>query len=221
MIKYITTLTGILFLVTMPVMAQENEVNSKKDRFFSIGFNYGFNYTRIGGDISRGSGGMGSSGGIQINARVIALFKGDLSTSFGVTAFEGPNLYFFDDRLNDELTEYEVSYVTRVMSLNLRWSPKGELVPYIDLGLYYYGMASENSGGIVETSTDELIKMSNIDGYGNILGTGFKYHKKGSRIQTTLGFERYSDFYFSRNNNMFNMTFNTINFRFTASYLLF
>lgn len=157
MIKYKAFIAGIFFLCLMPLMAQEEDVKSKKDRFFSIGFNYGFIYTKVGGWISRGAGGMGNSRGVQINARVITLFKGDLSTSFGVTAFEGPNLYFFDERLNGELTEYGISYTAPAMSLNLSWSPKGELVPYFDLGLYYYGLGSENSGGLLEFSTGESI----------------------------------------------------------------
>ena len=79
MIKYKAFIAGIFILGVMPLMAQEDDAKSKKDRFFSIGFNY----TTIGGDINRGSSGMGNSIGLQINARVISLFKGDLSTSFG------------------------------------------------------------------------------------------------------------------------------------------
>lgn len=72
---------------------------TKKTVFFSIGVNYGFNHTTM----SAGSGansnpkprGLGNFRGVQIEARVISLFKGDLSTSFGVTAFEGLTLHFF------------------------------------------------------------------------------------------------------------------------------
>lgn len=134
---------------------------------------------------------------------------------------KGLHCIFFDDGLNDELTEYSMSFNVPAMWLNLRWAPKGELVPYFDYGLYYYGVTSENSRRIREVSTGEWIPNTNIDEYGTVLGTGFKYHKKGSRIQTTLGFERYRSFYSSRNNNMFDMTFGTFSIRFTASYLLF
>lgn len=225
MTKLKITWVCILFFVGGQLTAQNDDAQNQKDRFFSIGVHYGFSHTTM----YAGSGvnnkpipsGMGSSRGIQISARAISLFKGDLSANFGVTGFEGPTLHFFDDGLNDELIEYTITFNEPALWLNFRWAPKGELVPYFDYGLYYYGVPRENVLKIREVTTGEWIPTTNIDEYGTVLGTGFKYHKKGSRIQTTLGFERYRAFHFSQKNNMFDMTFSTYSIRFTASYLLF
>ena len=215
---------AILFVMTLSwatVFGQnENEEKKESDKFLSIGLNYGFAHSQIGGDIRHRAGAFGISRGFQINAGLFPLLKGDLSTNIGVRSIARPEITFYDDRFG-ELNQYRFGATNIIYRLHFSWSPKGEVVPYFEVGAYYSDSGDEGRGAVNEVSSGDIVEMSNVDGYGQSLGAGLKYRKKGSRFQSTFGFEKYSDYHRSNSNNMFGMSFTTFNVRVSASYFLF
>ena len=135
------TFTLLLLIFATTIHAQGETPDKKPQdhkRFLSAGYNTGYAVSRMF-SVERGGVAAGITIGGQINCEIVSLFQGDLSAELGFRNIGATEFYFYDDQ-QGEMREYEFISGSTIFKLNLRWSPKGEFVPYFEAGSYYSDM---------------------------------------------------------------------------------